>query len=74
MEAGVAGFEVRRTIILIVMRCGSVVFVRGEPVVMLRMVVVGVCVDVQRRDLPGCRGHNQSEQSSCEAIHHDECM
>jgi hypothetical protein len=48
--------------------------VYGKAVVVLRMIVIGVLVDVQRRDLAGGRGQHQSEQDSCEAIHHHECM
>jgi hypothetical protein len=33
-----------------------------EPVVVLGMIVIGVRVDVQRRDLAGGRGQHQSEQ------------
>ena len=75
MEAGVAGFKVRRTIVLIVMRFGPMMLVCSEPVAVLRVIVIGVQVDVQRRDLAGGRGQDQCEQDSCEAAHHHhECM
>ncbi|CAN5690780.1 hypothetical protein BH18ACI5_BH18ACI5_22800 [soil metagenome] len=74
MQTWVAGFKMYRTIALIMTRCGCVMFVRGDAVMVLGMIVIGVGVDVQRRELAGGRGHNQSKQNSCEAIHHHECM
>jgi hypothetical protein len=74
MNAGVAGLQMHRLTVLVVVRGGSMMLVCGEPVMVRRMIVSCVQVDVQRRDLAGGRGHNQSEQDSCEAIHHHECM
>jgi hypothetical protein len=51
MQAGVAGFKVRDSIAFLVMRWRTMMLVRGESVVVLRMIVIGVRVDVQRRDL-----------------------
>jgi hypothetical protein len=74
MEPGLAGFKVYRTILLIVMRCGSMMLVRGQSVVVLRMVVIRVQVDVQRRDLAGGRGQDQSEEERDRTVHKTECM
>ena len=74
MEAGVAGFKVRRTIVRLVPRWGAMMLVRSEPVVVLRMIVIGVQVDVQRRDLAGGRSQDQSEQDCHETVHDPECM
>ena len=52
MDTWVAGFKVCRTIVLIMMRCRFVMFVRGEPVVVLGMVVVGIGVNMERRHQP----------------------
>jgi hypothetical protein len=74
MLAGVARLQMHRAVVLDVMRCGPMMFVGGKAVMVFRMIVIGVQVDVQRSDLAGGRGHNQSEQDSREAIHHHECM
>jgi hypothetical protein len=74
MDAGLAGFEVRRTIVLIVMGCGAMMLVRSEAVVVLRMIVIRVVVDVQRRDLARGRGQNQSKEDRERAVHKAECM
>ena len=63
-----------RIIVFVVMRCGPLVFVCGEPVMVLGMIVIGVLVDVQRRDLAGGRGQNQSEKERAEAMHNPQCM
>jgi hypothetical protein len=62
MKAGVAGLQVHRVVVLVVVRGGSTMLVRGKAVMMLRMIVICVLVDVQRRDLAGGRGQHQSEQ------------
>jgi hypothetical protein len=69
MQAGVAGFKMRRTIALLVMWRGSLMLVSGEPVLMLRVIVFGVQVRVQRRELSGGRGEGQSEQDCHDAMH-----
>jgi hypothetical protein len=74
VQAGVAGLEVRRPIALLVMRGRMIVLVRGGPVVMLRMIVIGVQVRVQRRELAGGRGQRESEQDCRYAMHKRECM
>ena len=45
-----------------------------EPMLVLRMVVIGVGVDVQRSALAGGRGHDQSEQDRDKAVHDFESM
>jgi hypothetical protein len=40
----------------------------------LGMIVIGVLVDVQRRDLAGGRGQDRSEQDRYQAMHTPECM
>lgn len=45
------------------------VFVCSEPVMVLGMIVICVRVDVQRRDLAGNRGQDQSEQDRYQATH-----
>ena len=47
----------------------SGMLVRRGAVVVLRMIVVGVGVNVQRRDVACGRGHNQSEQDGYETMH-----
>ena len=63
-----------RVMVLVVIRGRPVMLVSGQAVMVLRMIVIGVLVDVQRRNLAGGRGQDQSEQDSCEAVHHHECM
>jgi hypothetical protein len=74
MEAGVAGFKVRRAVVLVLMRFGPMMLVRSEPMAVLRVMVIGVQVDVQRRDLARGRGQDECEQESCQAVHHHESM
>jgi hypothetical protein len=76
MLTRVARLHMRRVIVFVfvVVRCGPVVLVCGEPVMVLGMIVIGVRVDVQRRDLAGCRGQDHAEQDRPEAMHHRECM
>jgi hypothetical protein len=76
MQAGVAGLKVRRTIALLVMRCRTIMLmlVRGGPVLMLRMIVIGVQVRVQRRELARGRDQRDSEQDCRYAMHKRECM
>jgi hypothetical protein len=62
MEAGVAGLQMNRVIVLVVVRSGPTMLVCGKAVMVLRMIVICVLVDVQRRDLAGRRGQDQSEQ------------
>ena len=58
-----------RFIVLVVMRRGPLMLVCSEPVMVLGMIVIGVLVDVQRRDLAGGRGQDQSEKERAEAMH-----
>jgi hypothetical protein len=51
-----------RVMVLVVVRGGPMMLVCGKAVMVLRMVVIGVLVDVQRRDLAGGRRQDQSEQ------------
>jgi hypothetical protein len=62
MEAGIAGLQMNRVIVLVVVRGGPTMLVCGKAVMVLRMIVICVLVDVQRRDLAGRRGQDQSEQ------------
>ena len=73
MLARVARLEMH-CLVLVVVRDRPMMLVYGKAVVVLRMIVIGVLMDVQRRDLARSRGQHQSEQDSCEAIHHHECM
>jgi hypothetical protein len=57
VEAGIAGFDVRRIIFLVVMRSRSMMLVRRKPVLVLLVIVIGIRVDVQRRRLAGRDGH-----------------
>jgi hypothetical protein len=63
-----------RVMVLVVVRGGPMMLVYGKAVMVLRMIVIGVLVDVQRRDLAGGRGQHESEQDSCNPIHDHECM
>jgi hypothetical protein len=74
MLSGVARLELRGLMVLVVVRARPLMLVCGEAVMVLGMIVISVLVDVQRRDLAGGRGQDQSEQESCEAMHHHECM
>jgi hypothetical protein len=51
-----------RLIVLIVVRGGPMMLVCGKAVMVLRVTVICVLVDVQRRDLAGDRGQDQSEE------------
>jgi hypothetical protein len=62
MLAWVARLQMYCFIIIVVMLCGPWVLVSGKAVVVLGMIVICVLVDVQRRDLAGSRGQDQSEQ------------
>jgi len=62
VEAGVAGFQMHHIMVLIVVRGGPMMLVRGKAVMVLGMIVICVLVDVQRRNLAGDRGQDQSEQ------------
>ncbi|MEO7273074.1 MAG: hypothetical protein ABIX28_07725 [Vicinamibacterales bacterium] len=59
--------------IIVVMRSGPMMLVCGKAVMVLRMIVVGVLVDVPRGDLAEGRGQDQSEQDSCDTRHRHEC-
>ena len=62
MLAGVARLQMYCFIIVVVVRCGPIMLVCGKAVMVLRMIVICVLVDVQRRDLAGGRGQGQAEQ------------
>ena len=62
MEAGVARLQTHCLLVLVVVRGGPMMLVCGKAVMVLRMIVICVLVDVQRRDLAGGRGQDQSEQ------------
>lgn len=62
MLTGVARFQVGRVIGVCLMWGRPMMLVRGQSVVVLGMIVVGVLVNVQRRDLASIRGQDQSEQ------------
>jgi hypothetical protein len=62
MLSGVARLELRCLMVLVVVRGGPLMLVCGKAVLVLGMIVIYVLVDVQRRDLAGGRGQNQSEQ------------
>ena len=47
--------------VLVVVRDGPMMLVRGKAVIVLRMIVICVLVDVQRRGLAGGRSQDQSE-------------
>lgn len=51
-----------RVMVFVVVRGGPMMLVCGKAVIVLRMIVIGVLVDVQRRDLAGGRGQDQTEQ------------
>jgi len=48
--------------VLVMVRGGPMMLVCGKAVTVLRMIVICVLVDVQRRDLAGGGGQDQSEQ------------
>ena len=50
-----------RVMVIVVVRGGPKMLVCGKAVMVLRMIVIGVLVDVQRRDLARGRGQDQSE-------------
>ena len=58
-----------RIIVLIVMRRGPLMLVCSKPVMVLGMIVIGVLVDVQRRDVAGGRDQDQCEKERAEAVH-----
>jgi hypothetical protein len=51
MLARVARLEMRCLMVLVVVRGGALMLVCGKAVMVLGMIVIGVLVDVQRRDL-----------------------
>lgn len=59
---------------LVAMRCRQVVFVRGQSVAMLRMIVIRVNVRMQQR--PRARGRHQrrNEEERQDAPHNEESM
>ena len=74
MEAGVAGLEMHRVSVFVVVHGGPMMLVSGNAVMVLRMIVINVLVDVQRRGQAGGRGQYQSEQDCDGAMHWCECM
>jgi hypothetical protein len=58
-----------RVMVLVVVRGGPMMLVCGKAMTVLRMIVICVLVDVQRRDLAGGRGQDQSEQNRNGAMH-----
>jgi len=72
MPTGVARFKTRS--LVVVMYGGPMMVVCSEAVMMLRVIVIRVCVDVQPRDLAGHSGQGQPEQDRYEATHHRECI
>jgi hypothetical protein len=74
MLAGIARLQMRGVIVLVVVRRGPMMLVCGEPVMVLGMVVIAVRVSVQRRELAGGRGQDQSERDRYETMHKPECM
>ena len=69
MPSRVAGLQMHRIIVLVVLRSGPMMLVCSEPVMVLGMFVIGVLVNVQRRDLAGGRGQDQSENERPETMH-----
>ena len=74
MITGVVVRTQRRSVVAdgpacVVVLSNSWMLVRRGGVVVLRMIVVGIGVNVQRRDVACGRSHNQSEQDSYEAMH-----
>ena len=72
--ARVARLQMRRIIVVVMMLCWPMMLVCSEPVMVLGMIVIGVCVDVQRGDLAGRPGPDQCEQYRYHARHNPECM
>lgn len=72
MAPGIARLETDRVVIR--MRLNGVVYVRGEPVVVLWMVVVRVGMRMQRRCRADGRCQGHSEQDRCQTPHGPECM
>jgi hypothetical protein len=62
MENGIAGLQMHRLMVVVVVRSAPMMLVCGKAVMVLRMIVICVLVDMQRRDLAGGRGQDQSEQ------------
>jgi hypothetical protein len=56
------------------MRWRQVVFVRGQSVVMLGMIVISVVVRVQQRPYARGRNERRNEQQRQDALHNDESM
>jgi hypothetical protein len=69
MLAGATRLHMHHVVVLVLMRDGSMMLVCSEAVMVLGMIVTGVLVDMERRDLPGGRGHDKSEQDRYEALH-----
>jgi hypothetical protein len=67
MLPGVARFQMHHLIVMVAH--GPLVLVYCEPVMVLRMVVIRVRVDVQRRDLAAGRGQDEPEQDRHDAMH-----
>jgi hypothetical protein len=73
MLARVARLEMRRVIVGVVMRRWPML-VCSQPVMVLGMVMIGICVNVQRGDLAGRPGPDQCEQHRRHARHNPECI
>ncbi len=72
MLSGVARFHTLP--IAIVLRGRPMMLVCGRPVIVLGMIVIGIRVDVQRRDLARRCGHDRSDEERDEAMHKPHCM
>jgi hypothetical protein len=69
VTSGVARLQVHCLIVLVVVRGRPMMLVHGKAVAVIRMIVFGVLMDVQRRDLAGGGGQDQSEQDCNGAMH-----
>ena len=56
------------------MRLRGLVLVRRRPVMVLRMIVVHVGMDMERRHLAGYRTQHDTEQDRDPTMHNDESM
>lgn len=69
MVAGIARLQMDHVMGVIMMQCGPLMLVCSGSVMVFGMIVVGVRVGVQRSDLAGRRGQDQSEQNRNAAMH-----
>ena len=74
MPAGRARLDVRSFNVLVVVHDRLRVVVRGEAVVMFRMIVTDVGVRVQARDLASGGQQGDSHDDGGRALHDPECM